>query len=120
MKVIGFANKFYTLWEVTEETRDLGNGRSYLITHYTYIKNISFDKETALSKYPGISIDENLKGHTESWSSKKEIWDNVNTFRFGKYAYKNIEEVNDVSYTEWYWANIDYNSYYNVDFSKLL
>ena len=31
MKVIGFANKFYTLWEVTKETKDLGNGRSYLI-----------------------------------------------------------------------------------------
>ena len=55
---IGFANKFYTLWHITEETKPLGNGRSYMITHYTFIKNISFDKETALSKYPEAIFDE--------------------------------------------------------------
>ena len=43
---IGFANKFYTLWNITEETKSLGNGCNYVVTHYTYIKNISFDKET--------------------------------------------------------------------------
>ena len=40
---IGFANKFYTLWNITEETKSLGNGCNYVVTHYTYIKNISFD-----------------------------------------------------------------------------
>lgn len=105
MKVIGFANKFYTLWEVTEETKDLGNGRSYLITHFNYIKNISFDKYTALAKYPGVFIDKNLKGHTESWSTKKEIWNNVDTFRFGKYTGSKIDSVTDNNYIEWYWDN---------------
>lgn len=28
---IGFANKFYTLWSITEETKPLGNGRNYII-----------------------------------------------------------------------------------------
>ena len=53
---IGFANKYYTLWQISEETKPLGNGRSMVVTHYTYVKNISFDKETALAKYPGALL----------------------------------------------------------------
>ena len=83
MKAIGFTNKYYTLWEIWEEHRPLGNGRSYVITHYNYIKNISFDRETAISKYPELPIDETLRGHTRSWNSTKEVWDNVDTFRRG-------------------------------------
>ena len=63
---IGFTNKFYTLWEITEETRPLGNGHNYVVTHYTYIKNISFDKETALAKYPNAIFDDSLRGKTRS------------------------------------------------------
>lgn len=103
---IGFANKFYTLWNITEETRPLGNGCNYVVTHYTYIKNISFDKETALAKYPNATLDENLRGKTASWSSQpKEVWDNVNCFRFGKYKYQVIDST-DVNYLEWYWDQL--------------
>ena len=105
MKAIGFANKFFTLWEITEETRSLGNGRSYIITHYNYIKNISFDRETTEKLYPGVPVDENLKGHSASWSSTKEVWDNVDTFRFGKYKDNKIDSVTDNNYLEWYWDN---------------
>ena len=103
---IGFANKFYTLWNITEETKPLGNGRSYMITHYTFIKNISFDKETALAKYPEAILDENLRGKTTSWNTTEEVWDNVDTFRFGKYNGQKINEVNDLGYTEWYWDQV--------------
>ena len=104
---IGFANKYYTLWQISEETRPLGNGRSYVITHYTYVKNISFDKETALAKYPGAILDENLRGMTASWdSAPKEIWDNVDTFRFGKYAYTKITDNTDTKYIAWYWEQV--------------
>ena len=104
---IGFANKFYTLWQISEETKPLGNGRSYVITHYTYVKNISFDKETALAKYPGATINENLRGMTRSWdSAPKEVWDNVDTFRFGKYAYTKIADNTDTNYLEWYWNQV--------------
>ena len=106
MKVIGFANKFYTLWEVTEDTHNLGNGHSYIITHYYFIKNISFDKETAIAKYPEAKIDENLRGKTASWDSQKEVWDNVDIFRFGKYKYNKINECADTNYIEWYWNNV--------------
>lgn len=106
MKVIGFANKFYTLWEVTKDTRSLGNGRSYVITHFCFVKNISFDKETAIAKYPDAPIDECLRGKTASWESKKEVWDNVNTFRFGKYMYDNIDTCSDTNYIAWYWGQV--------------
>ena len=105
MKVIGFANKFYTLWEVSEETQDLGNGHKYVITHFYYIKNISFDKETAFTKYPGLDFDENLRGKTQSWETKKEVWDNVDIFRFGKYKGEKITG-SDTSYLEWYWNQV--------------
>lgn len=105
MKVIGFANKFYTLWEVTEETQDLGNGHKYVITHFYYIKNISFDKETAFAKYPGLDFDENLRGKTQSWETKKEVWDNVDTYRFGKFKYEKIGD-HDIDYLAWYWDQV--------------
>jgi len=104
---IGFANKFYTLWSITEETKPLGNGRSYMITHYMFIKNISFEKEVAMKKYPNIPVVENLRGKTASWYTTKEVWDNVDTFRFGKYKYDKIETVNDLAYIAWYWNQID-------------
>lgn len=104
---IGFANKFYTLWQISEETKPLGNGRSYVITHYTYVKNISFDKETAFTKYPGATFNENLRGMNRSWdSAPKEVWDNVDTFRFGKYAYTKIADNTDTNYIAWYWEQI--------------
>jgi len=103
---IGFANKFYTLWNITEETKPLGNGHSYIITHYTFIKNISFDKETAIAKYPNAILDENLRGKTISWNTTKEVWDNVDTFRFGKYKYSKITD-SDLNYLTWYWDQIN-------------
>ena len=106
MKAIGFANKFYTLWDITEDTRTLGNGRSCIITHYCYIKNISFDKETAFAKYPGVPFNEDLRGKSISWDSTKEVWDNVDTFRFGKYKYEKIDG-SDLNYTTWYWCQVN-------------
>jgi len=103
---IGFANKFYTLWSITEETKPLGNGHNYMITHYTFIKNISFDKEVAMKKYPNLPVDENLRGKSASWYTTKEVWDNVDTFRFGKYKYEKIDNT-DLNYLAWYWDNID-------------
>ena len=105
---IGFSNKYYTLWHLEEKTRPLGNGCNYVVTHYTYIKNISFDKETALSKYPNATLDESLRGKTASWSSQpKEVWDNINCFRFGKFKYEIIDSKADNSYLEWYWDQLE-------------
>lgn len=106
MKVIGFAGKYYTLWEVTSSTTDFCNGKHCIIKSYTYLQNISFDKEKVFAMYPNIEIDEELRGRTKSFKSYKEYWDNIDTFRFGKYVGKKITDVNDVHYTVWYWGNI--------------
>ena len=104
---IGFANKFYTLWQISEETKPLGNGCSRVVTHYTYIKNISFDKAAALAKYPNAVFNENLHGMTRSWDSEpKMVWDNVDLFRFGKYQYMHIDSNTDTNYIAWYWDQI--------------
>ena len=42
MKVIGFANKFYTLWDVTSKVVESKYSKDTLVTN-TYIKNISMD-----------------------------------------------------------------------------
>lgn len=107
MKVIGFANKYYTLWEVTEETRPLGNGHNYVVTHFNYIKNISFSKDVVLAKYPNVTMDESLRGKTVSFKTEKEVWDNVDTFRFGKYKYQKINDVDDIGYIVWYWDQVN-------------
>ena len=108
MYYIGFSNKYYTLWNIEEETSSLGNGCNYVITHYWYIKNISFDKDKAFAQYPEAVFDENLCGMTRSWSSRpKEVWTCVDVFRFGKYKFDKIAENTDTSYIEWYWGNID-------------
>ena len=52
MEYIGKSNKFYTLWEVTIESRTTNRGERYHVTTHQYIKNISFDLNTAKSKYP--------------------------------------------------------------------
>ena len=108
ISAIGFANKFYTLWDITEETKPLGNGCYRTITYYNYIKNISFDKETAITKYPNAILDGNLRGKTLSWVSEpKEVWTNVDVFRFGKYKYSKIDENTDTKYIAWYWEQIN-------------
>lgn len=103
---IGFANKFYTLWSVEKSVRTIRAGQNEEVTRYTYHKNISFDKETALAKYPDAIFIEDLRGKTQSWDSVKVVYTDVNTFRFGKYNGMDINECTDNSYLEWYWENV--------------
>lgn len=107
MKVIGFANKFFTLWEVTSETRENNYGSKLIITTHRFKKNISMDRETAIHKYPEAAIDESLRGYTKTFKSYKEEWTNVDTFRFGKNKGLKIADVNDLDYTRWYWGCIE-------------
>ena len=103
---IGFAEKYYTLWYVDTYTRTIREGQDENVTRYTYVKNISFDKEKAFAQYPNAKFIEDLRGKTQSWNSVEVVWTNVNTFRFGKYNEENIDNCTDTDYIEWYWKQV--------------
>ena len=107
MKVIGFANKFYTLWDVTSKVVESKYSKDTLVTN-TYIKNISMDIDKVKELYPDVEIDESLRGHSctfEYTKERKEI--NTDKFNFGKYEGKLISECTDKSYLCWFFDNCD-------------
>lgn len=109
MLVIGFANKYFTLWDVTEHIEDNGRYKTSWCSN-SFIKNISMDKETAFAKHPGVPFYESLRGHYASFNTdKKQIWDNVDTFRFGKYDGELITTNPDTDYIKWYYESDSYD-----------
>ena len=77
MIAIGFANVYFTLWNVFDEgTR----------TVYRYVKNISKDWDEVEKLYPGVSVNYSLKGHYMEFPSgdNKEVITN-DRFQFGQY-----------------------------------
>lgn len=106
-KAIGFAGTFYTLWYISEETKQVEPHRISTVKQYTYVKNISMDRETALEKYPDAVFCEELRGKSASFERTSYSWDTIETFRFGKYSNERIEDCGDTPYIEWYWNNID-------------
>ena len=101
MKVIGKADKFYTLWEVNTEVV-VTRFDKYTKEIHTYIKNLSYDLDVAKAKVPGASVDESLHGHSSWTAVKHEIVDN-GTFRCGKYFGEKILGHGDVNYMVWYY-----------------
>lgn len=108
MNTIGFANQFYTLWNVdTEPVYTCDSYGKYWLTgyntHYFYIKNISTDIEKVKSLYPTLTIDEDLKGHTNSWERKSQEDLCPQIMKFGKYRGENIDDliIKDFDYILW-------------------
>ena len=106
--LIGFATQFYTLWNyeaVKNYTADAyGNYHVSSVTHkYYYIKNISKDLEKVIEMYPGIEIDENLRGQSRNFSMIKKVDLPEGYFWFGKYYGNTIDDVikSDFSYCLW-------------------
>ena len=115
MKVIGFANKFYTLWDVTSKVVESKYSKDILVTN-AYIKNISMDIDKVKELYPGVEIDESLRGHSctfEYIKEQKEI--NTDKFNFGKYEGKLISECTDKNYLCWLFDNCDGERKQNVE-----
>ena len=106
MLTIGFANKYYTLWDVSEVYNTPVDKFAYRERQdFTYIQNLSFDLDKAKQKIKGeFKIDLELKGNS-TFSKISDIISNVpdNIFKFGKYAGKDINDINDINYTKWYY-----------------
>ena len=110
MKVIGFANKYYTLWDVVIETITHENYKDE-IHHNSYIKNISFDKNTAFTKYPTAYFDANLCGKNNDFIYGKIIWTNIDTFRYGTLSGTKIEDCTDFKYLEAYYNDLAWDEH---------
>lgn len=111
-KLIGFATQFYTLWDyeaISEYKTDAyGNHHCTGTKHcFYYIKNISTNVDKVKSLYPGVDIDENLRGKTNSFSNftRQDLPENF--FWAGKYTGKLIDEIliYDFQYCLWSVAN---------------
>lgn len=109
-RVIGFATEYYTLWyyeaEPTYVIDAYGKYHQSGINHkYFYIQNISKDINKVKTKYPGVHIDETLRGQHRSFSYKKENLYNLpgEYFWVGKYSGHLVDEVikHDLNYCIW-------------------
>lgn len=101
MTAIGFAEKYFTLWNICKKDVQC----STYVDHQTicqYIKNISMDEAKVHELYPGVEIDWNLKGHHTFIASSVKEWDNTK-FLFGKYQGNKIDESTDYDYMQWYY-----------------
>lgn len=107
-KLIGFATQYYTLWEhyAAPQYQTDANGNHVqvcTIHHYTYIKNISKDKDAAMAAYPGAELDESLRGHSNSFQRTEWVKHPYTHFTFGKHYGRSLEDVlaTDPSYLVW-------------------
>lgn len=108
MLTIGFANKYYTLWDVSEVYTEHYSKYSYREKQdFNYIQNLSMDLDKAKAKLKDkeFKVDLELRG-SSSYTTEGKIIDTrpENVFRFGKYGDKNIEEIDDLSYIFWYYG----------------
>lgn len=87
--ILGFCEKYYTLWKITQ------NGRH---VRYTYRHNVTQDHEYA--KELGLTIDENLHSR-KSFTTYVKI-EVPGEFKFGKYYHQNIADCEDAKYLRWY------------------
>lgn len=107
MQKIGFANEYYTLWNVDKY------GKCF------YVKNISKERDVAFSKYPGVEFDETLKGVTVIYDTEPKGID-MTTFLFGKYNGEKLVECEDTDYLYWYYRCATYNEQESIIKEELL
>lgn len=107
MKIIGFANEYFTLWNLTivkkHHQDDFGVvhyiGDDY---NYTYLQNLSKDENSAVEKaikltgQKDIEVDEGLRGiSSRSFSKYVERSLHYSVFPFGKYKFCQISNCTD-------------------------
>lgn len=114
MLTLGFANHYYTLWDVRKETR-YGSGQvingsftgsSWEVTVCTFYRSLSADYDQAIQKIEeiaqgrGYNINLELRGQSREWSTAgtKEAPPKPAPyqFSFGKLQWADIRESDDV------------------------
>jgi len=107
-QIIGFANKYYTLWDYSTEknyvTNSSGNSQVSSVYHkFQYLKNISFDLDKVKSLYPNVEIDDSLRGMSSSFIRTEKINVPENVIPFGKYYGSIIDDIlkSDFKYCLW-------------------
>lgn len=73
MKTIGFAGKFYTLWDVKVERVDVALGAWYDKVTCTYYQNLSKNLDDAIAKAGTDNVDEGLRGKRKSFNYDKPL-----------------------------------------------
>lgn len=112
-KIIGFATKFYTLWDyesVNIYKADIyGNNHKIGVDHkYYYIKNISIDLDKVKILFPDVEIDTELRG-TISFIRNEKFDLPEGYFWGGKYAGKLIDEIIEIDFKYCLWSAENYN-----------
>lgn len=106
---LGFTEKYYTLWDITEYSERSDYYTGYGI-HYQYIQNLSFDKDKAIQKIEErtnkYDIDLSLRGKRSFKTELKREY-HPGILLFGKYRGQSFSEVNDDGYLEWYWRSVE-------------
>lgn len=95
--VIGKANVMYTLWDKT-----VINSKNYISESYRFLKNVSKSLDKVKELYPGLTIDESLRGNTYIERMVYKPLEDVDKFNYGKYKGELLTSVNDTNYLIWY------------------
>lgn len=94
MYIIGFSNKFFTLWYY-ERVPVVVNGRTIAYDDkYRYVKNISFDESKARKLYPNANVDLSLRG-SESFTSRVVVELPYFLVQYGSLKGHHISELDD-------------------------
>lgn len=111
MKVIGFAEQYYTLWNVEKTTVAINQFQVKEKTHFLYVQNLSKDLDIAKSKVNDpFEIDMDLKGDKREFYTEGEPQGIIpkDVFKNGKYRFEKIKDCKDLDYIKWYY--FEYNN----------
>lgn len=142
MLKIGFASKYFTLWDVTTQT-EYGQGStgtySYEKTLYTYYRNLSINEDKALEKakkagVKDLTVDIELFGRSgrsfETSSPRVYVKYEDTQFSYGRYRGEYFSESEDIEYLKWYFVDsgnikaaervAELDDYYVIDGTDLI